>query len=132
MAPLSQLLSELQEARSNADSSEIDISRVITLVESTICCVGQTSLEAKFQRRINLVGSLLSDWKTAKTLVKANGEVMEKSQRDLCGEVFTARLLKKLKRPIPEDVCGKVAVATVKALNYLKVLSLTQFFSVSF
>ena len=30
------------------------------------------------------------------------------------------KLLKKLKRPIPEEVCGKVAVATVKALNYLK------------
>ena len=30
------------------------------------------------------------------------------------------KLLKKLKRPIPEEICGKVAVATVKALNYLK------------
>ena len=42
------------------------------------------------------------------------------------------KLLKKLKRPIPEDVCGKVAVATVRALNYLKVWSPTQFFLLPF
>lgn len=30
------------------------------------------------------------------------------------------KLLKQLKQPIPEPICGKVAVATVKALHYLK------------
>ena len=30
------------------------------------------------------------------------------------------KLLKQLKQPIPEAICGKVAVATLKALNYLK------------
>ena len=30
------------------------------------------------------------------------------------------KLLKQLKQPIPEQICGKVAVATVKALHYLK------------
>ena len=30
------------------------------------------------------------------------------------------KLLKQMKQPIPEPICGKVAVATVKALNYLK------------
>lgn len=30
------------------------------------------------------------------------------------------KLLKRLKKPIPESILGKVAMATVKALNYLK------------
>ncbi|QQP48742.1 Dual specificity mitogenactivated protein kinase kinase hemipterouslike [Caligus rogercresseyi] len=41
----------------------------------------------------------------------------------ICMELMSTcfdKLLKHLKAPIPEDICGKVAVATVKALNYLK------------
>ena len=30
------------------------------------------------------------------------------------------KLLKLLKNPVPEKICGKVAVATLNALNYLK------------
>jgi mitogen-activated protein kinase kinase 7 len=41
----------------------------------------------------------------------------------ICMELMATcfdKLLKQLKQPIPEAICGKVAVATVKALNYLK------------
>ena len=41
----------------------------------------------------------------------------------ICMELMATcfdKLLKQLKQPIPEPICGKVAVATVKALNYLK------------
>ena len=30
------------------------------------------------------------------------------------------KLIKLLKSPVPESICGKVAVATLNALNYLK------------
>uniref|UniRef100_A0A0K2T948 mitogen-activated protein kinase kinase n=1 Tax=Lepeophtheirus salmonis TaxID=72036 RepID=A0A0K2T948_LEPSM len=41
----------------------------------------------------------------------------------ICMELMSTcfdKLLKHIKAPIPEDICGKVAVATVNALNYLK------------
>ena len=41
----------------------------------------------------------------------------------ICMELMATcfdKLLKQLKQPIPEPICGKVAVATVKALYYLK------------
>lgn len=41
----------------------------------------------------------------------------------ICMELMATcfdKLLKQYKRPIPEQICGKVAVATVHALNYLK------------
>jgi mitogen-activated protein kinase kinase 7 len=41
----------------------------------------------------------------------------------ICMELMSTcfdKLLKQLKQPIPERICGKVAVATLKALNYLK------------
>ena len=42
----------------------------------------------------------------------------------ICMELMSTcfdKLLKQLKQPIPEAICGKVAVSTLKALNYLKV-----------
>lgn len=41
----------------------------------------------------------------------------------ICMELMATcfdKLLKQLKQPIPEPICGKVAVATVRALHYLK------------
>ena len=41
----------------------------------------------------------------------------------ICMELMTTcmdKLLKNLKQPLPEYIVGKVAVATVKALHYLK------------
>merc|ERR1719264_728983 len=41
----------------------------------------------------------------------------------ICMELMSTcfdKLLKHLKQPIPEQICGKVAVSTLKALNYLK------------
>ena len=41
----------------------------------------------------------------------------------ICMELMATcfdKLLKQLKQPIPEAICGKVAVSTLKALNYLK------------
>jgi len=58
-----------------------------------------------------------------KEIVLCLGCFITASEVWICMELMATcfdKLLKKLKRPIPEDVCGKVAVATVKALNYLK------------
>jgi len=41
----------------------------------------------------------------------------------ICMELMATcfdKLLKLLKKPVPEEICGKVAVATLNALNYLK------------
>jgi len=42
----------------------------------------------------------------------------------ICMELMATcfdKLLKQIKAPVPENICGKVAVATLNALNYLKV-----------
>ncbi|XP_050429116.1 dual specificity mitogen-activated protein kinase kinase 7-like [Adelges cooleyi] len=56
-------------------------------------------------------------------IVKCLGAFITESDVCICMELMATcfdRLLKKLKAPIPEDVLGKVALNTVKALSYLK------------
>ena len=41
----------------------------------------------------------------------------------ICMELMATcfdKLIKQIKAPVPENICGKVAVATLNALNYLK------------
>ena len=58
-----------------------------------------------------------------KEIVLCLGCFITASEVWICMELMATcfdKLLKQLKRPIPEPICGKVAVATLKALNYLK------------
>src|SRR5437016_4424731 len=56
-------------------------------------------------------------------IVKCLGCFVTDSDVWICMEMMTTcmeKLVKSLKGPLPEHVLGKVTVATVKALNYLK------------
>lgn len=56
-------------------------------------------------------------------IVKCLGYFITDSDVWICMEMMTTcmdKLLKKLNAPIPEKIVGKVAMATVKALHYLK------------
>lgn len=56
-------------------------------------------------------------------IVKCLGAFITESDVCICMELMATcfdRLLRRLKAPIPEDVLGKVALHTVKALSYLK------------
>ena len=46
-------------------------------------------------------------------------EVSDNPKRDLL-HLAIEQKIKLLKSPVPESICGKVAVATLNALNYLK------------
>ena len=56
-------------------------------------------------------------------IVKCLGCFITDSDVWICMELMATcmdKLLKRIKEPIPENIIGKVAVATVKALHYLK------------
>ncbi|CAH0385184.1 unnamed protein product [Bemisia tabaci] len=56
-------------------------------------------------------------------IVRCLGCLITESDVWICMELMATcfdRLLKRLRRPIPEHILGKIAFATVKALNYLK------------
>lgn len=58
-----------------------------------------------------------------KYIVKCLGCFITESEVWICMELMDTcfdKLLKRLKEPVPEDVLGKVSVATVEALAYLK------------
>ncbi|RWS30278.1 Dual specificity mitogen-activated protein kinase kinase 7-like protein [Leptotrombidium deliense] len=56
-------------------------------------------------------------------IVQCCGYLIKDTEVWICMELMATcfdKLLKKLRQPIPEPILGKVAVATVKALHYLK------------
>jgi len=56
-------------------------------------------------------------------IVKCLGCIITDSEVWICMELMAScmdKLLKTLKTPLPEQILGKVVVATVKALHYLK------------
>uniref|UniRef100_A0AAR5Q5B1 mitogen-activated protein kinase kinase n=1 Tax=Dendroctonus ponderosae TaxID=77166 RepID=A0AAR5Q5B1_DENPD len=58
-----------------------------------------------------------------KFIVKCLGCFITESEVWICMELMDTcfdKLLKRLKHPVPEDVLGKVSVATIEALSYLK------------
>ncbi|CAG0915820.1 unnamed protein product [Notodromas monacha] len=57
-------------------------------------------------------------------IVTCLGCFIRESEVWICMELMSTcldKLLKKCRQPFPEDILGKISVATVKALNYLKV-----------
>ena len=91
------LWEELQAAR-EGNSDSVDVNKLITLAEAAVCCIGQASVELKFQRRLAVAGKILKDRKKAKVVLAQNEEVLEREKKYLFGTAFTSKLVKKITR----------------------------------
>jgi mitogen-activated protein kinase kinase 7 len=74
-------------------------------------------------KRITMDLDILLACHDCPNIVQCYGYFIKDTEVWICMELMTTcfdKLLKKLKSPIPEPILGKISVATVKALNYLK------------
>ena len=95
--PALTLWRELQTAcEGNSDS--VNVNKLITLAEAAVCCIGQASVELKFQRMLAVAGKILKDRKKAKVVLAQNEEVLEREKKYLFGTAFTSKLVKKITR----------------------------------
>ena len=94
--PALNLLSTLQEARNNK-AKKLDISKLITMAEANLFTIGQAHLETRFQRRMVVASKILRDRKKAKKILMANSKLLNRENKYLFGQSFTARLVGKLK-----------------------------------
>ena len=95
--PALTLWGELQAAR-EGNSDSVDVNKLITLAEAAVCCIGQASVELKFQRRLAVAGKILKDRKKAKVVLAQNEDVLEREKKYLFGTAFTSKLVKKITR----------------------------------
>ena len=93
--PLMAAWNALWAARSHPEEP-LDKSKCITLVEAAVAALGQTEMELKFQRRVNIVGKVMRDFKKAKGVVLANTKILERDTNFFFGEKFQACLIKSL------------------------------------
>ena len=91
--PLMAAWNALQTARSHPEEP-LDVSKCITLVEAAVAALGQAEMGLEFQRRVNIVGKVMRDFKKAKEVVLANAKILEKDSNFLFGEKFEACLIK--------------------------------------
>ncbi|CAG2112083.1 unnamed protein product [Medioppia subpectinata] len=74
-------------------------------------------------KRITMDLDILLACHDCPNIVQCYGYFIKDTEVWICMELMTTcfdKLLKKFKCPIPEPILGKISVATVKALNYLK------------
>ena len=90
------LWNKLKDAR-DAKKSKVNISKLITLVEVSVCTIGQAELELKFQRRLQMATKFLQNPKKAKKVITLNHDILEGEKSQLFGNVFTKKLAGNLK-----------------------------------
>ena len=95
--PALSLWSELQAAR-NDQKTAVDVNKLITLAEASVCALGQASVEVKFQRRMAVASRILKDKKKAKNVIHQNADVLENEKKYLFGSSFTKQLVKRISR----------------------------------
>ena len=95
--PALSLWSKLQAAR-NDQKTAVDVNKLITLAEASVCALGQASVDVKFQRRIAVASRILKDKKKAKNVIHQNADVLENEKKYLFGSSFTKQLVKRISR----------------------------------
>lgn len=102
MGPLSKLWSILEGLRAaSRDSHEVDnvdVVHMCSLIEQTVCLLGQASVAVDHHRRVNTTVKITGDYKKAKAILDENADVLEKSGSKLFGEKFIKILKKTGKR----------------------------------
>ena len=83
------ILENLRSA--SRESHEVDIVdnvHMCSMLEQTVCLLGQASVAVDHQRRKNTAVKITGDYKKAKVLMEENSEALEKSGDELFGDRF--------------------------------------------
>ena len=96
MGPLGRLWNRLEEVRKKRAPSTADLGTFLKLTEQTLLLVGQTNNALLYQRRVNILSTILKDKQTARRKLKKYHSLLSKGGK-LFGPKFQTKLAKNQK-----------------------------------
>ncbi|XP_061178537.1 uncharacterized protein LOC133187188 [Saccostrea echinata] len=102
LGPLSKLWGILEDLRAASGESHevdnVDVTHMCSLLEQSVCLIGQASVAVDHHRRVNATVKITGDYKKAKAILDENAEALETSGSKLFGDKFIKILKKTGKR----------------------------------
>ena len=92
--PLSRLWKGLEDVRNeSSEAAEVLVDIFATLIEQTTLLLGQVSLLISYERRLNILKTLLKDPRKAKTLLKEKTALLQEDECHLFGKKFRSYII---------------------------------------
>jgi hypothetical protein len=92
MGPLSKLWSILEDlcavSRDSHEVDNVEIVHMCSLIEQSICPIGQASVAVDHHRGVNVAFKITGDYRKAKTILEENSEDLESSGSKLFENKF--------------------------------------------
>ena len=95
MGPLSKVWLKLENAK-KSDAPPLSLDKILSLLEQTICLLGQKSNSIWYHRRYNILLSACSP-QEVKTMLKNQVELLQTNDENIFGKEFSDRLTESLK-----------------------------------
>ena len=95
LGPLCKLWGNLAAARTDPETFDMD--SALTLVEQTVCTVGQTHQTIEFQRRQAVLGRIIRDRQKCRDILIQNDVLLKSNKKHLFGSDFYTALSRKAK-----------------------------------
>ena len=95
LGPLCKLWGNLAAARTDPETFDVD--SALTLVEQTVCTVGQTHQTIEFQRRQAVLGRIIRDRQKCRDILIQNDVLLKSNKKHLFGSDFYMALSRKAK-----------------------------------
>ena len=95
MGPLSKVWLKLENAK-KSDTSPLSLDEILSLLEQTICLVGQTRNSISYHRRYTILSGVSSP-QEAKNMLKNKTELLQTTDENLFGKEFSDHLTESVK-----------------------------------
>ena len=95
MGPLSKVWLKLENAK-KSDAPPLSLDKILSLLEQTICLLGQTSNSILYHRRYNILLSVCSP-QEIKNMLKKKVELLQSNDENLFGKEFSDHLTESVK-----------------------------------
>ena len=95
MGPLSKVWLKLENAR-KSDTPPLSLDKILSLLEQTICLLGQTSNSILYHQRYNILSSVCS-LQEAENMLKNKVELVQTNDENLFGKEFSDHLTESVK-----------------------------------
>ena len=123
--PLSRLWKGLEDVRNeSSEAAEVLVDTFATLIEQTTLLLGQVSLLISYERRLNILKTLLKDPRKAKTLLQEKTALLQEDECHLFGKKFRSYIIE-IERS-KKSLWNFLRVIMRKILPFEKALYLTK------
>ena len=94
---LSNARQSVQDQQSGNSNSDVDVNKVLRLVEQTVVCLGQASQSVDLYRRQAILSRFVRNPKKCKDILVSNDQLLKKEPKELFGSDFYSALSRRAK-----------------------------------